>query len=263
MMKYIKGFLINLQFFTAIPITFELPMEKEYLKKSVQTFPLLGLFQGIIYSFVLYILHEFTPFSHLAVAFMLWLTTIFLTGGLHLDGWIDASDAYFSFRDQEKRLEIMKDPRTGAFGVISIIILLSSRFLFIYEITSNIEFMFYILILLIPFFSKSVMGVLLLSVKSAKKSGLGYLFQNAAALRTLWIYPIYIIGSLFILSLFHQKIILVGILILAAAACLLFCQRKAVKWFGGITGDVLGAAVEGTELILWMTVWLLHYFVIV
>jgi adenosylcobinamide-GDP ribazoletransferase len=44
-------------------------------------------------------------------------------------------------------------------------------------------------------------------------------------------------------------------------AILFYLKRKIVKWFGGMTGDVLGASVEGTELLLWMALWLLHYFV--
>jgi adenosylcobinamide-GDP ribazoletransferase len=238
----------------------ELPMDKEHLNKAVQTFPLLGLLQGMIYSFLFYMLIQYTPFSQLAVAFLLWLITILLTGGIHLDGWMDASDAYFSYRDQEKRLEIMKDPRTGAFSVISIIILLSSRFLFIYEIALNIQLYSYILIAAIPFLSKSLMGTLLLTVKSAKKEGLGSFFQAAAKPGELWIYPVYIIVFLLI---FIKMFLQLAIILLAAASCYLFYRRKVVKWFGGITGDVVGASVEGTELILWMTVWLLHYFVMV
>ncbi|CAH2712958.1 Adenosylcobinamide-GDP ribazoletransferase [Neobacillus rhizosphaerae] len=261
MRRFIKGFLINLQFFTAIPISLELPMDKQHLRKAVQAFPLLGLLQGVIYLSLFYVFQELTPFSHLASAFLLWLATIFLTGGIHLDGWMDASDAYFAYQDQEKRLEIMKDPRTGAFGVLSIIVLLSCRFLFIYESTLNVEYVTYIFIAGIPFLSKSVMGVLLLTVKSAKNEGLGSLFQSAAKPQVLWIYPVYLLGFLFLVILLNKEFLLVGLLILVATCCLYFCRRKAVKWFGGITGDVLGASVEGTELILWMTVWLLHYFV--
>ncbi len=261
MMRFLKGFLINIQFFTAIPLTLELPMDNEHLRKAVQAFPLLGLIQGIIYSLLLYMCLEFTPFSHLASAFLLWLATILLTGGIHLDGWMDASDAYFSYQDQGKRLEIMKDPRTGAFGVLSILVLLSCRFLFIYESTSNVGNLLYIMIAVIPFLSKSVMGVLLLTVKSAKNEGLGTLFQSAAKLQELWPYPIYLVGILILISLLIKEFILIGLMILVAACCLFLVRRKAVKWFGGITGDVLGAAVEGTELLLWMTVWLLHYFV--
>lgn len=258
-MGFLKGLLINLQFFTAIPIPIEIPMDKKHLTKAVQTFPLLGLIQGSLYSSILYVLMEFTPFSSLAAAFLLWLATILITGGIHLDGWMDASDAYFSFRDPEKRLEIMKDPRTGAFGVMAIITLLSSRFLFIYEITLHVELLSYLLIGAIPFLSKSVMGILLLTVKSAKQEGLGTLFQNAAPKGTLWIYPIYLV--VFLVFFITNGFMLMGFLIFTAACCYWFCRIKSVKWFGGITGDVLGASVEGTELILWLTLWLLHYFV--
>ena len=103
-------------------------MEKKYIHRSIQTFPLVGLLLGLIMGGVLYALAEWTPFSVLATAFILWLLTILLTGGLHLDGWIDASDAFFSYQDQARRLEIMKDSRTGAFGVISVIVLLGTRF---------------------------------------------------------------------------------------------------------------------------------------
>jgi adenosylcobinamide-GDP ribazoletransferase len=260
-MKFIKGFLINIQFFTAIPIRHELPMDQEHLRKAVQAFPLLGLIQGIIYSALLYLSLEVTPFSHLTSAFLLWLATILLTGGIHLDGWMDASDAYFSYQDQEKRLEIMKDPRTGAFGVLSILVLLSCRFLFIYESTASVESLLFIMIAVIPFLSKSVMGVLLLTVKSAKNEGLGTLFQSAAQPRALWPYPIYLVVLLTLLGFLIKEFILIGLMIMVAASCLFLFRQKAVKWFGGITGDVLGAAVEGTELILWMTVWLFHYFV--
>jgi adenosylcobinamide-GDP ribazoletransferase len=259
-MKFLKGFLLDLQFFTAIPIPFILPMDKPHLKGAVQAFPLVGLLQGGACASLFYLLSEYTPFSTLAVAFFLWLMTILLTGGIHLDGWMDASDAYFSYGDQPKRLEIMKDPRTGAFGVISVIVLLSCRFLFIYEITVNVQGVTYLIIATIPFLSKSVMGVLLLTVKSAKSEGLGALFQSAATIKVLWIYPIFMAVILALMTFVDNGFFLLSVLIVIACASLLVCRLKAVSWFGGITGDVLGAAVEGTELFLWMTVWLLHYF---
>lgn len=262
MMKFLKGFLITVQFFTVIPLRCELPMDDQHLKRAVQAFPLLGLFQGALYSSFLYMLLYHSPFSHLAAAFLLWLAIILLTGGIHLDGWMDASDAYFSYRDRKKRLEIMKDPRVGAFGVLSILIFLSSRFFFIDELTVHPPLGLYVLIAAIPFLSKSVMGALLVTVNPAKEEGLGYLFQKATTPNSLWMYPLYWIIFLILVCYVHMiSIFSLGILFIAAIVCFIFCRYKAVEWFGGITGDVLGASVEETELCLWMTLWLLHYFV--
>src|SRR5690606_9741307 len=133
-----KGLWISLQFFTSLPINKQIPMNRDNIDKCIKSIPLLGLFQGVLYSLLLYFLIEWTPFSYVAIAFLVWLFTIILTGGIHLDGWMDTSDAFFSYQNKEKRLEIMNDPRTGAFGVLSVIVLLSGRFLFLYEITSSL-----------------------------------------------------------------------------------------------------------------------------
>lgn len=259
-MTFLKGFLLNLQFFTSIPIRVALPMDKKHLQSSIKSFPLVGLLQGILYSGLVYVLIQWTPFSPVAIAFLLWLATIIITGGIHLDGWMDVSDAYFSYQDQEKRLEIMKDPRIGAFGVLSVIVLLGGRFLFIYEIIASMTLASYIMIACIPFLGKSVMGEVLVSIPSAKKEGLAAMFQKAGDRRFVGVYPIY----LAIVAFFVQWIGLIipfFILVVVALVCYGFIRIKAIKWFNGITGDVLGASVEGTEMILWLTLWLLHYFV--
>lgn len=263
-MTFLKGFLLNLQFFTALPISRTLPMDKKHLNGSIKSFPLVGLMQGVFYSAVLYSLFNWTPFSSLAIAFTIWLLTIVITGGLHLDGWMDTSDAYFSFRDKNKRLEIMTDPRTGAFGVLSVIVLLSSRFLFIYEIITYTTLASYGLIVLIPFLSKGIMGMMLVTVPAAKKEGLAYMFGQGGNPCSLVVYPIYLLLVMGALGFIWAGLLLpASLLLLVAVGCYFFIRVKAVKWFGGMTGDVIGASVEGTENILWMTLWLLHCFAMV
>jgi len=261
-MKWLKGFFINLQFFTSIPVPLALPMDHNSLRHAIKTFPLLGLLQGILYAGLLFLLTEWSPFSSLAIAFLLWLFTIVVTGGIHLDGWMDASDAYFSYQNKEKRLEIMSDPRTGAFGVLSVFILLSARFLFIYEIVERVQPTSYLLITLIPFFSKLVMGMLLLTVPSAKDKGLAILFQQAAQPTVLATYPFYIVICIALITRLELSLIALALILnVVALVGYLFIRARVQKWFGGITGDVIGASVEGIEVLLWMTVWLLHYFV--
>jgi adenosylcobinamide-GDP ribazoletransferase len=258
-MKWFKGLLINLQFFSTVPISVELPMDKKHLERAIQTFPLLGLLQGAVYSAILFTILEWSPFSDLAGAFAVWLAYIILTGGIHLDGWIDSNDAYFSYRDQEKRLEIMKDPRTGAFGVLSVIMLLSAKFFFIYEIAGMLHSATYLLAIAIPFLARIVMGTLLVTVRPAKNEGLGALFNNASSKTTLWIYPLYLLGFVGIL-LFYGLYIGAASYFAAVIFIVMFLKKKIIEWFGGMTGDTLGASVELTEVLLWMTLWLLHYF---
>ncbi len=249
-MKTIKGLIMGIQFFTSIPIPYAVPMDRDHIERAVRTLPLLGLMQGAIYA------------GPLAAAFFVWLALILVTGGIHLDGWMDASDAFFSFREKDKRLEIMKDPHMGAFGVLSVIVLLSARFLFIYEIVLHAVDAVYVLIMLIPFLSKCLTGVLTIKVRAAKEDGLGTLFKEAAGSYTLWFYLLYIVVMLTALWLVQPESIGGAIiLVLMTGIFILFAARKAVKWFGGITGDVLGAATEGVEVVLWMTLWLWHYFV--
>jgi adenosylcobinamide-GDP ribazoletransferase len=230
------------------------------MNRAVGMFPLLGILQGGMYSILLFTLVEWTPLSAVSIAFILWLAWIFFTGGLHLDGWMDASDAFFSYRDKEKRLEIMSDPRTGAFGVLSAIVLLSGRYLFLYEIINFHHSYSYIVILFIPFFSRGVMGGLLVLAPLAKKEGLAAFFRERVSKVSLVSYPMYCLVTLIGLSIISPAIVPVFLLLLVIAfLTYLFIRIKSVHWFGGITGDVLGASAEGTEWLLWMIVWLWHY----
>lgn len=261
MKSYIYGFIINIQFFSTIPLRVEVPMNKKHIERAIQMFPLLGLMQGAIYSGLLYALLHWTYFSDLAIAFLIWLMLIVITGGLHLDGWIDCSDALFSYRERAKRLVIMTDPRVGAFGVISVIVLLGARFLFIYEIVQRAELLTYLLILFVPLLGKVALGMFVTKMPVAKKEGLGFTFQQACQRYTLASYPVFLVGALALSFLWQKEGVLLLLLLLAATIVLFFLfRRKIIDAFGGITGDVLGAAAEGVEACLWMGVWLLHYY---
>ncbi|PLR77319.1 adenosylcobinamide-GDP ribazoletransferase [Bacillus sp. V3-13] len=261
----LKGFLLNLQLFTSLPIRSKLPMDAHYLQKAVQSFPLLGLFQGLIIGGTFFGLAEFTPLSALATAFVVWLLMIVLTGGIHLDGWIDASDAFFSYQDQDKRLEIMKDPRTGAFGVLSVIVLLAGKFLFLYELAANADINVVAwMVVIIPFLSKSLMGCYLVTLPPAREAGMARFFANAVDRKSLSPYLLYVLVVVAISWLIAEESLLSVVILLTLSVCAGFYGKiKIIKWFGGVTGDVVGASVEGMEFFLWMLVWLLHCYVMV
>ena len=87
----IKGFILSLQFFTRIPINMEIDFSKENLKYSVFFLPLVGIIIGALGGLVYYLL---SPYNIMIASFIALLTTIILTGGLHIDGLSDTFDGF-------------------------------------------------------------------------------------------------------------------------------------------------------------------------
>ncbi|WP_174616005.1 adenosylcobinamide-GDP ribazoletransferase [Virgibacillus ihumii] len=261
MKTYFYGFIISIQFFSVLPIRKEIPMTNRTIERAIRMFPLFGLLLGSICTGLLYGLTEWTILSPLSTTFILWVVMIVLTGGIHLDGWMDTSDAFFSYRDQHKRLEIMNDPRTGAFGVISVIVLLAARFLFMYEIVARMAPLTFLLILFIPFFSRMVMGLLLVLVPPARDEEMGKLFQQASNQATYLSYLAYFPVVLVLIWLWNSGGAIPALLMLLGTVILfLVIRNRVMKWFGGMTGDIIGASTEGVEVWLWLIIWLFHYY---
>lgn len=255
MKAYLYAAGILLQFFTVLPFHRTLPMDQTKLRAVLHLFPAFGLVKGLIYAAAVWSLLEWSPFSPLAAAFFIWLLPIVFTGGLHLDGWMDWADAHFSFRDQEKRHEILKDPRTGAFGVLALLLLLAAKFLFIYE-TLQVGSRFVPFIGLIPFFAHITTGLFLQYVPAAKPSGLAFFFQKGRS-RHL---PVLYMAFFLCIAAFFALSPLFWVMTGASWLFFVFIQNGMKKEFGGLTGDLLGAAQEGAEALLWMILWLSVYF---
>lgn len=260
MKAYLYGLMINLQFFSIIPVRKEVPMTDKYFDRAIRLFPVLGIIFGVIYAASGWLLLAYTPVSVLLTTLIIWLLTIILCGGIHIDAWMDTSDAFFSYQDPKRRLEIMSDPRIGAFGVIGAIVLLATKFVFIYEVLANYTSLTFILIFLIPVLSRALMGFVLGFLPNAKATGMGHLFQKAKTKYTYVFYLFYVALSFILIVYSIRLFIIFWILVLVTAIFFWLVKLKVIKWFGGITGDVVGAATEGVEVILWGVVLLLTYF---
>jgi adenosylcobinamide-GDP ribazoletransferase len=252
-----NGWLLALQFFTVMPIKKQIPMHEIVLKRSLQLYPLVGAAFGLIIACLAWLLQAHTPVSTAVTAFLLLTLSVIFTGGLHLDGWMDCSDAYFSYRDRKKRLEIMKDPRVGSFAVLSVLFLLGWRYLLIFETIGRLSGSALLLIAVIPFLSRVVMGSVFIFGKPAKSDGLAAFFKKGLAKTDVWIYVVYVAIWFALASSFA---VLDFILLLAALAVVWLCARWIRRQFGGLTGDTLGATLEGAETWLWLILWLLLAF---
>lgn len=98
--------------FSAVPVP-QFAWNEKNMRYALCAFPLVGLLCG-----ALWCVCGALPLPAPARAAGFCLVPVWVTGGIHLDGYADTCDALASYGDREKKLEILKDPHCGAFAVI-------------------------------------------------------------------------------------------------------------------------------------------------
>ena len=239
--------------FTVIPLP-RYEWEDEGGKNIMKFYPAIGLIVGIIWYGVFRLLNLLGASIMVTTAITL-ITPFILTGMLHLDGYMDVCDALLSRRDKEEKLRILKDPHTGAFAVISVVMLFVVNFSALYTVINNsinnnssINIKISAIgLILIPIISRSLMGYLLLSKESMKGSSLGAFFkQGTGKVDKLILLTCLIISSI-------VAIVILGIygLIMSLAMILIstFLVNNATKEFDGMSGDSAGYGLVIAETI--------------
>ena len=118
----IKIFFTSLMFYTRLPCPSYIDHSENYLNKATRYFPLIGIIVGTI-SFLLFWI--FNQIFNVEISIIIAIATgILITGAFHEDGFADTFDGFGGGWTKEKILEIMKDSRIGAYGAISLIVLI-------------------------------------------------------------------------------------------------------------------------------------------
>lgn len=243
-----NSILLALQFFTSLPVRKELPLGKKEVSGMYMALPLVGGGIGLLLAGVAYLVSDLNSF--LAAVFIL-LAGLMATGGLHADGFADLGDAFFSYQEREKRLTIMEDPRLGAFGTLSLLLLLSLKIGLIIEII-GLEHGWALLVA-VPVLSRSAMVMYFTMTKTAKQSGLAHFFQQHFLKKRMQLAAVLIsLSAVAVLGAFYQSLAAVLVLIITVVAAVLLYRRWTSKHFGGVTGDLCGAFIEGMEVLLWL-----------
>lgn len=250
--SWLQAFAAAIQFLTRIPLPVTINYTDAHFRRSVIFYPYVGLLIGLIVTVAGFLLDPVLPASVSGILLVAMWTL--LSGALHLDGLMDTADGLLSHRSRERMLEIMKDSRVGAMGVIVCVFYVGLKVALIISLLDYRREEGLMLLMLIPVWSRNFMvtaitswpyarqeqglGSLYRSVrkKHAVISGVGALLLSAAIL--------FLIGGwtgtetgLVILSF---AFVSYGIGIVMAAAI----SRK----LGGLTGDVYGALNECIEL---------------
>ncbi|WP_195987470.1 adenosylcobinamide-GDP ribazoletransferase [Clostridium sp. D53t1_180928_C8] len=243
MKKYYKGFLMAISMFTIIPLP-RYEWDDEGGKNIMKFYPVIGVIVGVIWYLVLSGL-SLLGASTMVIAAITLITPFLLTGMLHLDGYMDVCDALLSRRNKEEKLRILKDPHTGAFAAISVVMLFVVNFSAIYTVVDKNNST--IGLILIPIISRSLMGYLLLSKESMKGSSLGAFFKQGTGKTDKAILITCLILSS-IISVFVFRIYGV-IMSLSMILVSIFFVSNAAKEFDGMSGDSAGYGLVIAETV--------------
>ncbi|MER2036872.1 MAG: adenosylcobinamide-GDP ribazoletransferase [Solibacillus sp.] len=249
----VTGFFLAWQFFSSVPVNKQLHMNKKSVTWMYASLPIIGLIMGSTLGTGIYLIWSFSNLSNILLAILLVVGMIVLTGGLHLDGWTDMSDAFFSYGDKEKRLAILDDPRTGAFGVISVVCLLLLKVGFIFETLEKGQMEVIAYIAVIPFIARIGMLLYFLTMPTSKKIGLAAYFKGEVITKMLWLI-LTIFTAIFIILVCYFKFLNLLIVFIVMIVAILLYRKWTTKHFGGMSGDLLGALGEGLEVLLWLVV---------
>ncbi|MBM3246398.1 MAG: adenosylcobinamide-GDP ribazoletransferase [Candidatus Omnitrophica bacterium] len=234
-----KSFFLALQFLTIIPIKFKNIQQKQMARAMIY-FPLAGLILGIILAGENYFL-LLLGFPRLATNIILVVSLIALTGGMHLDGLADTVDAFCSGKSKDEALAIMREPRIGTMGALSLISVILLKIGLLYSLGGSLKIT--ALLLMCVFSRWSTVWAMFLS-GYAREEGKAKAFIQGMNLK------IFLLSLLITAALAAAIWRIEGLItLLIIAGCVYSGVKFTQEKIGGITGDTLGATVELTELL--------------
>jgi adenosylcobinamide-GDP ribazoletransferase len=173
---------------------------------------------------------------------LLLVLLVLLTGALHLDGFADLCDGIGGGRDQATALRIMKDSCIGAFGSVGLLLLLLCKYQALTTLPVAVK---PLALLLMPVAGRWAAVLLTVTIPYLRgPEGTGSAFAHHTGRRELLLASLTLLVVAF--GLFRlDGLALIGGAALVTAGFGVWIKRR----LGGVTGDVLGAAVELLEVV--------------
>lgn len=243
-MWLLNAMIIAIAMYSKIPMP-RVDWNEKNMRYAMCFFPLVGVIIGVLEAVAGNLITLWRGEGTFLCAVVLTLIPVFVTGGIHLDGFADTMDAKSSYGDREKKLEILKDPHTGAFAIIS----LCCYFLLCVGIFSEMRTERLFAATLVFVFSRSLSGISVVTFQAAKNSGLLRTFQDGAQKRNVRIVLIFwlfatVVGFYLTAGLCGVAAAVVGL------AVSFYYYQFSRKQFGGITGDLAGYFLQLCELFM-------------
>ena len=206
--------------------------------RSTAFFPVVGLVIGLILVGLNWFFRFFLP-PALTSALLVAAGAV-LSGGLHLDGFIDTCDGVFVRRTPEERLRIMDDSHVGAFGVIGGVLVLLVRYAALSNLSADI---IPVALILMSLTGRFLMVWAVFAYPYARPEGLGKIFKQQTTLLRLILAMLITLVAAFGFARFTGLVIIGISWVIINIVTLYFRSR-----LGGLTGDTYGAVNEIAEV---------------
>lgn len=227
--------------YSKIPVPM-IPWNEKNMRLCICFFPLIGIPAGALmwgWELVSGLLRA----GDLLRAAVFCVIPVLVTGGIHLDGFLDTADALSSHKSREEKLRILSDSHCGAFAILAGICYFILYLGAASEITSG-DFPGLICIFVM---SRALSGFGLVRLRKAKGSGLLKTFSDAAASRTVAIVMVLWLAAACAVMILLSPVKGAAV----CAACFLvflWYRHMSCSQFGGITGDLAGCFLQVCEL---------------
>jgi len=245
-MKFLAAF----QFLTSIPLPWGRKASLEELGRSAPYFPVVGLIIGLILAGLNLLFNLILPSA--VVNALVIVSLVVITGALHLDGLVDTCDGAAGHRTVEDRWRVMHDSRSGAFGIVGVVLLLLVKYA---ALNSIPEPLMLVTLVLMPIVSRWAMTYAIFTYPYARPSGLGKAFKQG----TRW--PGFTVATVitFIIAVVLIPLFqMTGLAIIFGVWLITVMLAAYLKSkFAGLTGDTYGAINEVAEVSVLIIVLLL------
>jgi adenosylcobinamide-GDP ribazoletransferase len=233
------------QFLLATGVLTRLPVaatasEEGTIAEASWAFPAVGAGIGMIAALVLFVASSFN-IGAWSAALLALVTAGLITGALHEDGLADTADGFGGGRTRDDKLAIMRDSRSGTYGVLALIFSIGLRAGALIAIGSPIEGG--LALIAAHTASRAGLPVIMRWLAPARTDGLGAMAGTPGPVTMLVALAIGILVALGMLGPIRGAVALVLTGVMMAATAML-----ARRQIGGYTGDVLGALQQIGEI---------------
>ena len=236
MKTYLHAFAMCQSMFCAIPAP--QVWDEKAKDKMLLFLPIVGLEIGAIWAGLAW-LCQLLNLPSMIAALVLSAYPYIVTGFLHLDGYMDVTDAVKSWRDLERRREILKDSHVGSFAVIGIVLLVVAQFAVFASAPADAN---YLVLIFIPAVSRSCSALAVTGLKPMSTSQYADQKKPKSHMVVLTVMLAIFLAAGFLLCGKH------GFALIGCMVGYGLALRRAYKSLEGMNGDISGFSLTLGEL---------------